>query len=60
MAALTITPVFTVTADKRTASSSCHGAKLDPGAKPDTFTCRECGQPCERVMSAPEEVVFRG
>jgi hypothetical protein len=49
-------PRFTVTLAKRTASSSCCGAKLGRGAQPGTFTCRTCGRPCERVMSGPEEV----
>ncbi len=57
---LTITPVVSVTAAKRTASSGCHGAKLDPGPEPGAFTCRDCGMPCERVLSAPEEVTFHG
>jgi predicted RNA-binding Zn-ribbon protein involved in translation (DUF1610 family) len=45
---------------KRTASSSCCGAKLSPGAKPQAFTCGTCGNPCERVLSGPEKVVFNG
>ena len=60
MDSLTVTPVITVTAAKRTASSGCHAAKLNPGQEPETFTCRECGQPCERVLSAPEEATFHG
>jgi hypothetical protein len=60
MDALTITPVLTVTAAKRTASSDCHGAKLSPGLAPGSFTCRECGRPTERVLGDPEEVQFRG
>ena len=60
MDALTITPVVTVTAEKRTASSDCHGAKLSPGLLPGAFLCRDCGQPCERVLSGPEEVTFHG
>ena len=58
--ALTIRPEFHITAELRRASSACHGAKLNPGTEPETFTCRACGQPCERVMSGPEEVEFHG
>lgn len=57
---LVITPQFRATAEIRRASSSCHGAKLNPGAEPGTFTCCDCGEPCERVMSGPEEVILRG
>jgi len=46
------------TAELRRASSSCCGAKLNPGARPGAFTCRGCGQPCDRVLSDPEEVTF--
>lgn len=53
-------PRFTVTLAKRTASSSCCGAKLNAGDRPSTFTCRSCGAPCERVMSGPEEVTADG
>lgn len=63
MDALTIIPEFSATAAVRRASSGCHGAKLDlaPGEPPGSaFTCRECGQPCERVLSGPEEVTFHG
>ncbi len=44
----------------RRASSHCHAAKLSPGAEPGTFTCRECGQPCTRILSDPEAVTFHG
>jgi hypothetical protein len=57
---LIVRPVVTVTAAKRTASSSCCGAKLDPGETPRTFTCRDCGKPCERILSDPEEVTLHG
>jgi Zn finger protein HypA/HybF involved in hydrogenase expression len=57
---LTVRLVVTVTMAKRTASSACCGAKLNPGAEPGTFTCRACGQPCERVLSGPEEVTAHG
>ena len=57
---LAVRPEFTVTLAKRTASSACCGAKLNPGAEPGTFTCRACGHPCERVLSGPEEVTARG
>ena len=53
---LAVEPEFRVTLAKRTASSSCCGAKLNPGAQPEAFTCRACGAPCERVLSDPEEV----
>jgi len=54
--ALEIRPGLRVTLAKRTASSDCHGAKLNLGMEPGTFTCRECGQPCGRVLSEPVEV----
>ena len=55
---LDVPPEFTVTLAKRTASSDCCDAKLD--AAPVGFTCRACGLPCRRVLSAPEEVTARG
>lgn len=57
---LTVRPVITAVLEKRSASSGCHGAKLNLGSVPGSFTCQECGQPCERVMSAPEEVTAHG
>ena len=60
MSALEIQPVITVTAVKQTASSDCCAAKLRPGAPPDGYECTACGQPCQRVLSEPEEVTFRG
>jgi hypothetical protein len=51
---------MTVKLAKRTASSNCHGAKLVPGAEPGSFICRQCGQPCERVLSDPVEVTAGG
>lgn len=57
---LVVQPVFEVTAAVRRASSACCGAKLDPGAAPESFVCQACGQPCKRVLSEPEEVVLRG
>lgn len=53
---LAVQPVITAVLAKRTASSSCHGARLNLGADPGTFTCRDCGQPCERLLSEPQEV----
>lgn len=57
---LNVMPVITATAELRRASSGCHGALLDPGPEPETYTCRECGSPCERVLGDPEEVTFHG
>lgn len=57
---LVVQPEFRVTAEVRRASSACCAAKLNPGTGPGTFTCRACGEPCERVMSGPEEVILRG
>ena len=57
---LTVQPKITVTAEFRRAASSCCGAKLDLGAARGTFTCRGCGQPCDRVLSGPQEVTFHG
>jgi hypothetical protein len=57
---LVIKPEFTVTLAHRSASSGCCAAKLNPGPEPGTFTCRACGQPCERVLSGPEEVTAHG
>lgn len=58
---LAVMPVITGTAALRKAASACHGAPLNratPGV--DEFTCRECGEPTERVLSDPEEVSFSG
>ena len=57
---LIIRPRFRAEGLVRRASSGCCGAKLSPGGTPGTFTCRGCGQPCERVLSAPEEVTLHG
>lgn len=57
---LNIQPVITATLEHRKASSGCCGAKLNPGAEPGSFLCRECGQPCDRVMSDPVEVTAHG
>lgn len=57
---LVVRPVITATLEQRKASSACHGAKLDLGAEPGTFACRECGQPCERRMGDPVEVTAHG
>lgn len=57
---LAIQPRIEGTGQVRRAASDCCGAKLNPGEQPGTFTCRECGQPCDRVMSAPEEVTLHG
>ena len=57
---LAVVPVITVTAVKQSASSACHGALLNPGPEPETFTCRECGKSCELVLGDPEEVTFHG
>jgi len=54
--ALLIRPKITATLTHRTASSDCHGARLNPGPTPGTFTCRTCDQPCDRILSEPEEV----
>lgn len=58
--ALSVTPAITGTAALRRASSACHGALLAPGTEPQTFTCRECGSPCERVLSDPETIELKG
>jgi hypothetical protein len=57
---LEVRPAIEGTGEIRRASSSCCGAKLNPGQEPETFTCRACGQTCDRVMSAPEEVTLHG
>jgi hypothetical protein len=57
---LAVLPEVTGTAALRKASSACHGAKLNPGQAPGSFTCRECGNPTERVLGDPEEVSFHG
>lgn len=57
---LAVRPVLTAVLAHRTASSACCGAKLNPGPALGTFACRSCGQPCERVMSAPQEITVTG
>lgn len=53
---LDVRPVLTAVLEHRTASSSCCGAKLNPGPALGAFACRSCGQPCERAMSEPREI----
>lgn len=64
---LAVVPVVRATAAVRRASSSCCGAGLsirpDATGTPDGpayFACRACGQPCDRVLSDPEEVELHG
>jgi len=58
---LTVQPVFEVTAEVRRASSACCGSKLNvSGNVTQYYVCRGCGQPCERVLSGPEEVTLHG
>lgn len=57
---LAVVPEITAVLEHRTASSSCCGAKLSPGTVPGSFTCRGCGESCERVMSDPVEVTAHG
>lgn len=60
---LAIQPRIEGTGQVRRASSGCCGAKLNVAGEPGEtqhWTCRECGQPCDRVMSAPEEVTLHG
>lgn len=57
---LAVQPRLEGTAEFRRASSSCCGEKLNPGGEPGTFTCRGCGQPCDRVMGDPQEVSLHG
>lgn len=57
---LVVQPRFEAVLAHRKASSGCCGAKLNPGLEPETFTCRDCGRPCERVMSEPVEVTAHG
>lgn len=47
-------PVFRATLAKRTASSACHAAKLNPGPQQGMFICQACGKPCRRVLSTTE------
>ena len=57
---LTIRPAVTAVLAHRKASSGCCDAPLAPGPEPETFTCRGCGQPCQRILGEPEEVIARG
>jgi hypothetical protein len=57
---LTVQPEITATLEHRKASSSCHGALLDPGLQPGTYACQECGQPCERRLGEPVTVTASG
>jgi hypothetical protein len=60
--ALVVRPEFRAVLAHRVASSDCCGAKLDAVAADfgPAFTCRGCGEPCERVLSEPEEVTVHG
>jgi hypothetical protein len=56
-----LTVKVTATGVHQKALSACHGAPLDrvtPGV--DEFTCRECGEPTERVYGAPTVVEAHG
>lgn len=45
----------------RKAESACHGAPLDRVAEgTEEFTCRECGQPAQRVLGEPTEIIVEG
>jgi len=55
-----VTPTVTAVLEHRKAQSGCCAAKLNPGAEPGTFTCRECGQPCDRVLGDPVTVTAHG
>ena len=57
---LVVAPRFAGTLAHRKASSACCAARLNAGTQPGTYTCRGCGQPCERVLGDPEEVTFGG
>ena len=57
---LAVMPEVSGTAAHRKASSACCGAQLNPGEVPGSFTCRECGENCERVLGDPKEVEFHG
>ena len=57
---LAVKPVIRAAGQLRRASSSCCEARLNPGPEPETFTCRACGQPCDRVLGPPEEVTLNG
>lgn len=52
---LHVQPEITLVLAHQKASSRCHGAKLNAGPEPETFSCRECGEPCERVLGDPQE-----
>jgi hypothetical protein len=61
--ALAIKPKFRATVAVRRASSDCCGAKLavstaDEGTQ--SWECRGCGQPCDRVLSDAGEVTAGG
>jgi hypothetical protein len=58
---LAVMPEVSGTYALRKAHSACCQAPLNrvaPGV--ESFTCRECDRPTERVLSDPEEVHFRG
>ena len=57
---LAVMPEISGTVAHRKASSACHGAPLNPGQEPGSYTCRECGEPTERVLGDPKEVAFHG
>lgn len=60
MPGLEVTPKITAILAHRKAASDCHGAPLDASAGPTWFTCRQCGQPCQRVYGDPTEVTAHG
>lgn len=52
----------TATVAHRKAQSACHGAPLNraPEEAPHDYTCRQCGQPTERVLGEPRHVQASG
>lgn len=58
---LAVQPEFRATLAIRKASSSCCGAKLRvAGDTTQHYECVACDQPCDRVLSEPEEVTLHG
>lgn len=51
-------PVISAEVEVRRASSSCCGALLS--GESSAWLCRKCGEPCDRVLAAPEKVVITG
>jgi hypothetical protein len=60
MSELEVRPEITAVFAHRKASSDCCGAGLGLPDSGRYYVCKDCGQPCNRVLSDPTEVTAHG